>query len=66
MDMMTRAGFISVFVGIESPDEINLAEAKKSPNLNQNPIESVKKIHESGIQVKGECDAKICHDTSTG
>jgi len=63
MHMMTRAGFISVFVGIESPDEINLVEAKKSPNLNRNLIDSVKKIHENGIQVQGGFIVGFDNDT---
>jgi radical SAM superfamily enzyme YgiQ (UPF0313 family) len=53
MDLMVRAGFNAVFVGIESPNEESLIECKKSPNRNRNLIESVKKLQRKGLQVHG-------------
>ncbi|MCF8266584.1 MAG: B12-binding domain-containing radical SAM protein [Ignavibacteriales bacterium] len=53
MDMMIEAGFESVFIGIESPNEKSLAECNKVQNQNRNMIESIKKIQLSGLEVQG-------------
>jgi len=53
MDMMKRAGFIHVFVGIETPDEESLNECNKFANMNRNLVSSVKKIQNYGMQVSG-------------
>ena len=53
MDMMGRAGFISVFVGIETPSEESLAECRKVQNKNRNLVESVKRLQRHGLQVMG-------------
>ncbi len=53
LDMMARAGFDSVFIGIESPDEVSLTECHKTQNKNRDLLESVKIIHRSGLQVMG-------------
>jgi radical SAM superfamily enzyme YgiQ (UPF0313 family) len=53
LDMMVTAGFDSVFIGIESPDEISLTECHKTQNKNRDLLESVKIIHRSGLQVMG-------------
>ncbi|MBU4011711.1 MAG: B12-binding domain-containing radical SAM protein, partial [Proteobacteria bacterium] len=53
LDMMVTAGFDSVFIGIESPDEVSLTECHKTQNKNRDLLESVKIIHRSGLQVMG-------------
>ena len=53
LDMMVQAGFDSVFIGIESPDEISLSECHKTQNKNRNLLESVAIIHRAGLQVMG-------------
>jgi radical SAM superfamily enzyme YgiQ (UPF0313 family) len=53
MRMMAEAGFDSVFIGIESPDENSLTECHKVHNKNRDMLLDVKKIHRSGIQVMG-------------
>ena len=53
LDMMVKAGFNSVFIGIESPDECSLTECHKIQNKNRDLLESVKTIHRSGLQVMG-------------
>jgi radical SAM superfamily enzyme YgiQ (UPF0313 family) len=53
LDMMVQAGFDSVFIGIESPDEISLTECHKTQNRNRDLLESVGIIHRSGLQVMG-------------
>ncbi len=51
--MMVTAGFDSVFIGIESPDEGSLTECHKTQNRNRDLLESVAIIHRSGLQVMG-------------
>jgi len=53
LEMMVKAGFDSVFIGIESPDEVSLTECHKTQNKNRNLLESVGIIHRSGLQVMG-------------
>jgi radical SAM superfamily enzyme YgiQ (UPF0313 family) len=53
LDMMVMAGFDSVFIGIESPDELSLTECHKTQNKNRDLLESVNIIHRSGLQVMG-------------
>ena len=51
MSLMSKAGFTTVFVGIETPNESSLIECKKSQNTKRDLLSSIQKIHHSGIQV---------------
>jgi radical SAM superfamily enzyme YgiQ (UPF0313 family) len=51
MDMMVKAGFIKVFVGIETPEEDCLLECNKLHNKNRDLIESVNIIQQKGMEV---------------
>jgi radical SAM superfamily enzyme YgiQ (UPF0313 family) len=53
MDLMVRAGFDTVFIGIETPDEKSLTECNKVQNKNRDMIESIKVIQRAGLQVQG-------------
>jgi radical SAM superfamily enzyme YgiQ (UPF0313 family) len=53
MAMMATAGFDTVFIGIESPDENSLTECRKVHNKNRDMLLDVKKIQRSGLQVMG-------------
>jgi radical SAM superfamily enzyme YgiQ (UPF0313 family) len=53
LDLMVLAGFDSVFIGIESPDEVSLTECHKVQNKNRDLLACVKRIHRSGLQVMG-------------
>lgn len=53
MEMMVDAGFDSVFIGIETPNEESLTECNKLQNKNRDLIESVKLIQRTGLQVQG-------------
>jgi len=53
MRLMVKAGFNSVFVGIETPNEESLAECNKVQNKNRDLLACVKKIQKSGLQVSG-------------
>jgi radical SAM superfamily enzyme YgiQ (UPF0313 family) len=53
MRMMVDAGFGTVFIGIETPDEDGLAECSKKQNLNRDLVEDVKRMQRAGLQVHG-------------
>ncbi len=53
MSMMARAGFDTVFVGIESPHEESLVECSKFQNKNRDLTACVQKIQKFGMEVQG-------------
>jgi radical SAM superfamily enzyme YgiQ (UPF0313 family) len=53
MDMMVAAGFDTVFVGIETPDEQSLAECSKRHNLGRDMKADVRRMQRAGLQVQG-------------
>lgn len=53
INLMVKAGFTQVFVGIETPNDKALAECSKSQNRNRDLISSVKKLQKMGLQVMG-------------
>jgi len=53
MRLMVKAGFNTVFVGIETPNEESLVECNKSQNINRDLVASVKKVQNYGLEVQG-------------
>jgi radical SAM superfamily enzyme YgiQ (UPF0313 family) len=53
MQLMKDAGFISVFLGIETPDESALIASNKLQNTRRSMLDSVATIHSYGMQVMG-------------
>ena len=53
MSLMTAAGFNKVFIGIETPNEDNLAECNKKQNLNRDLVADIHRIQHAGMQVQG-------------
>jgi len=53
MELMTNAGFVTIFVGIETPNTDSLKETGKHQNRNRDLVESVKKIQNMGFEVWG-------------
>src|SRR5262249_7275734 len=53
MELMVQANFIATFIGIESPDEASLREAKKYQNVRSGGtlLEKVHRIQEAGMEV---------------
>jgi radical SAM superfamily enzyme YgiQ (UPF0313 family) len=49
--LMGAAGFGTVFIGIETPDDEALAACNKKQNVGRNLIEDVKRIQRAGIEV---------------
>lgn len=53
LEMMVKAGFIRVFIGIETPSEESLIECNKLQNKDRDLISSVKHIQACGLEVMG-------------
>jgi len=53
MELMAKAGFNRVFIGIETPNEDSLTECNKNHNKNRDLVASVKKIQSYGMEVQG-------------
>ncbi len=51
MKMMVEAGFESVTLGIESPNQASLLEVQKRQNINLDLLEAVRIIQQNGIEV---------------
>lgn len=65
MDLMSAAGFTTVFVGIETPDEESLTECHKVQNKGRDLIESVKQMQRCGLQVQGGFIVGFDSDTAS-
>ncbi len=65
IQMMVKAGFNAVFVGIETPNENSLAECGKVQNRNRNMVEDVKILQRAGLQVQGGFIVGFDHDTAS-
>jgi len=53
LQLMVAAGFEKVFVGIETPDDLSLAECNKRQNKGRDLIASVKTLQQAGLEVQG-------------
>jgi radical SAM superfamily enzyme YgiQ (UPF0313 family) len=53
LELMCRAGFEEVFIGIETPNEEGLVETGKLQNKNRDLIACVRRIQRAGLQVHG-------------
>ncbi len=51
--LMTEAGFETVFVGIETPNEESLSECGKNQNRHRDLLASVKRLQRAGLAVMG-------------
>jgi radical SAM superfamily enzyme YgiQ (UPF0313 family) len=51
--LMVAAGFDTVFVGIETPNDASLAGASKGQNLRRDLTADVKRLQRAGLQVQG-------------
>ena len=53
MQLMIDAGFDGVFVGIETPEDLSLAECNKKQNLGRDLVADVKRMQRAGFEVQG-------------
>jgi radical SAM superfamily enzyme YgiQ (UPF0313 family) len=51
LDLMRRAHFSTIFVGIESPRKASLAESNKAQNMREDIVAAVHRIQAAGIEV---------------
>jgi len=51
--LLQRAGFVQLFLGLETPAAASLAECNKKQNLNRDLVEAVRIIQQHGIDVLG-------------
>ncbi len=63
MDLMVKASFDTVFIGIETPEEDSLKECNKKQNKSRNLIEDIKRIHRAGLEVQAGFIVGFDHDT---
>jgi radical SAM superfamily enzyme YgiQ (UPF0313 family) len=63
MQMMTQAGFDTVFIGIETSDPDALTECRKSQNRNRNLVADVRKLQAAGLEVQAGFIVGFDHDT---
>jgi radical SAM superfamily enzyme YgiQ (UPF0313 family) len=50
---MTEANFLHVFIGIETPSDASLREARKFQNLRQDSLQQIRTIQRSGLWITG-------------
>lgn len=53
MRSMVEAGFDTVFIGIETPEESGLGECNKRQNQGRDLVGDVKRLQQAGLQVQG-------------
>jgi radical SAM superfamily enzyme YgiQ (UPF0313 family) len=53
MKLMYEAGFDTVFIGVETPDEDSLTECNKTQNRHRDLLTDIKRIQHHGLQVQG-------------
>jgi len=63
MDLLVQAGFVSVFIGIETPEEDSLLECNKKQNQRRDLLSSVHTMQRSGLQVMAGFIVGFDHDT---
>jgi len=61
--MMVEAGFRTVFIGIETPDDDSLTECNKRQNVGRNLVDDVKRLQRAGLEVQGGFIVGFDHDS---
>lgn len=53
IELMVEAGFDTVFIGLETPNEQSLKECQKNQNCSRDMVDAIKKLQAAGLQVLG-------------
>jgi radical SAM superfamily enzyme YgiQ (UPF0313 family) len=53
LSLLSRAGFATLFIGIETPDTASLASCNKRQNTHRDLLADIHRIQAAGIQVQG-------------
>ncbi len=51
IQLMVAAGFVSVFIGIETPDDASLSECNKAQNRNRDMLQAIHKLQQAGLHI---------------
>jgi radical SAM superfamily enzyme YgiQ (UPF0313 family) len=62
MLLMAEAGFIAVFIGVESPSEESLRETKKYQNVRGSLVTRIHRVQDAGMEVYAGMIAGFDHD----
>lgn len=65
LDMLNRAGFSGVFIGIETPNEASLKETRKLQNTNIDLVQEIEKLYAHGISVFSGMIVGFDHDDTS-
>lgn len=65
LGLLSRAGFDTVFIGIESPDDTSLANCNKKQNLKRDLVADVKRVQRAGIEVSAGFIVGFDNDTAS-
>lgn len=63
LDLMAKAGFLDVFIGIETPNEASLVECNKKQNSKRDLIRNINLIQNHGMHVMAGFIVGFDHDT---
>jgi radical SAM superfamily enzyme YgiQ (UPF0313 family) len=62
IQLMTQAGFQSIFIGLETPNEESLKECSKNQNCERDMTAAIKNLQAAGLQVFGGYIVGFDHD----
>lgn len=65
MQLMVDAGFDTVFIGVETPNEESLIECSKKQNKNRDMVADIKRMQRFGLQVQGGFIVGFDNDTES-
>jgi radical SAM superfamily enzyme YgiQ (UPF0313 family) len=65
MRLMAEAGFLAVFIGVESPSEESLRETRKYQNVRGSLLERIHRVQDAGLEVYAGMIIGFDHDDET-
>ncbi|MDP1727469.1 MAG: radical SAM protein [Bacteroidota bacterium] len=65
MNLLLKAGFRHIFIGVETPDEEGLKASSKNQNLKRDQFTNIRKLHGAGFMIAGGFIVGFDTDTQT-